>query len=61
MIQIVSDKKNTKKAWMQNLQSLYLGRKGQAWNKALWLLLEGVGNMEYFGKPRAKMLYVWLI
>ncbi len=43
MIQIVSEKKKEKKAWMQNLRSLYLGRKGQAWNKALWLLLgEGV-------------------
>ncbi len=43
MIQIVSEKKKKKKAWMQNLQSLYLGRKGQAWNKVLWLLLgEGV-------------------
>ncbi len=42
-IQIVSEKKKKKKAWMQNLQSLYLGRKDQAWNKALWLLLgEGV-------------------
>jgi hypothetical protein len=43
VIQIVSEKKKKKKAWMQNLRSLYLGRKGQAWNKALWLLLgEGV-------------------
>jgi hypothetical protein len=36
-------RRRKKKAWMQNLWSLYLGWKGQAWNKALWLLLgEGV-------------------
>ncbi len=48
-------RRRKKKAWMQNLWSLYLGWKGQAWNKALWLLLgEGVEIWNILESQRLK-------